>query len=220
VRLVDKEHCFLIKDFFSDQICSGFSKNSLNGNLPQDINTALSFFNQDIKLGYLNQVHSSKVISLERGGLYEGDGLFTEKANLVLAVRTADCLPLFFESRELGVVGVVHMGWKSAKAGILDNIAYDLKSFKVVAGVGLRRPCYEVGNDFLKQEPLKPFIEKAGSKLYFNPVEFSKNKLLTKGLKEDNFIDLDICSFCSQNNFFSCRRDNTSSRTLSFILRI
>ncbi|MCF7908008.1 MAG: polyphenol oxidase family protein [Candidatus Omnitrophica bacterium] len=219
MRLVNKEYCFLIKDVFSSLSLVGFTKNSLVGNLPQDIQTALSFSDQQFKVAYLNQIHSEKVLSVDQAGCYEGDGLFTKNSGLVLVVKTADCLPLLFESKELGVIGAVHMGWKSAKAGILDNLPYELSSFKVVAGVGLRKSCYEVGDDFLNHQPFKPFIEKTDARFYFNPVEFARSELIARGLKEDNFIDLDICSLCSKSNFSSCRRGDTSSRTLSFILR-
>ena len=219
MKLAERKHCVLIEDFFTFQTLSGFTKNSLAGSLPQDIQTALSFSDRQSKVAYLNQIHSEKVLLVDQAGCYEGDGLFTKNSGLVLVVKTADCLPLLFESRELGVIGSVHMGWKSAKAGILDNLPYELGSFKVVAGVGLRKSCYEVGDDFLNHQPFKPFIEKVDARFYFNPVEFARSELIARGLKEDNFIDLDICSLCSKSNFSSCRRGDTSSRTLSFILR-
>lgn len=220
MKLVDRQYCTLIEGFFPPRIISGFSNIKLEGNLPEDIQTALSFVDREPKLSYLNQIHSAKVFSVDKGGCYQGDALFTKSSNLVLVVKTADCLPLFFASSQLAVVGVVHMGWRSAKAGILNNIPYDLGSFKVVAGVGLRSCCYQVGEDFLSHQPLKPFIERTGSKAYFNPLSFAKAKLIEQGLREENFLDLDICSLCSPTNFFSFRRDKTNSRMLSFILKI
>lgn len=226
MKLTEHKHCVLIEDFFTSCTLAGFTKNSLAGNPPQDIQTALSFSGKKFKVAYLNQIHSAKVLSVDQGGCYEGDALFTKFLDLVLVVKTADCLPLFFESKKLGVIGVVHMGWRSAKKGILDNVAYDLSSFKVMAGVGLRKTCYEVGDDLLSHKPFSPFIEKTSRGgvtpplLNFDPIGFAKNKLISRGLKEDNFIDLDICSFCSEDNFFSCRRGDVNSRTLSFILKM
>jgi len=198
-------HCTLIEDFFRPEVTSGFSKTKLN---------------KKFRVAYLDQIHSAKVFSVDKEGCQQGDALFTKSSNLVLVVKTADCLPLFFSSSQLGVVGMVHMGWRSAKAGILDNIPYDLSSFKAAAGVGLRRCCYEVGKEFLNHSGLASHLKERDSKYYFNPLSFAKTKLIERGLRQENFLDLDICSLCSGDGFPSFRRDKTSSRTLSFILKI
>ncbi|MBU2044696.1 MAG: polyphenol oxidase family protein [Candidatus Omnitrophica bacterium] len=220
MKLTSHKYCSLFKECFPSFVTAGFSKNNLPGDLPQDIYTALSFLDQKFKSSYLNQVHSSKVILLAKEGIHEGDALFTKEKGLVLIVRTADCLPLIFASEKLGVIGVVHMGWRSAKAGILDNIDYCLESFKVVAGPGLRSCCYQVGDEFLTHPPFKDFIKSEPKGSYFDPISFAKYQLFGKGLKPENFLDSGLCSFCLPDDFFSFRRNQTSSRTLSFILKI
>ena len=218
MKLTEHEHCFLIKDFFISGVIAGFTKDNLDGNLPQDIYKALSFANQEFKLASLKQIHSSIINLVEDEGLFEGDALFTKADKLVLVVKTADCLPLFFESQKQGVIGVVHMGWRPAQEGILDKINYDLSSFKVVAGVGLRKCCYQVGDEFLEFPNFKPFLDKKEGGFYFDSIRFVKESLMKKDLQEENFSDLNICSL-SCPDFFSYRRNKTSKRTLSFIVK-
>ena len=134
-------------------------------------------------------------------------------------VRTADCLPLYFSSSELDIVGVVHMGWRSAKEDILNNIKYDLSSFKVVAGVGLRNCCYKVGDEFYDIDNMKRFLIKKENKYYLDIIRFSQDSLIKKGLRSENFFDLKMCSFCN-DDFFSYRKSTTESRMLSFILKV
>jgi YfiH family protein len=219
VKLIEKEHCYIIDEVFPSNIIAGFTKPTVGGNLPQDINTSLSYLGWQFQISYLNQIHSSKVNCIENSGIYEGDALFSKKDDFVLIVKTADCLPIFFHSVELNMIGIVHMGWRGAKVGILGNINEDISSFKIVAGVGLRKCCYEVGEEFLNYPQFVDFLNRKNNKLYFDVVGFTKEQLRKKELREDNFFDLGICSFCSGYKLFSCRNDALSSRTLSFILK-
>ncbi|NNM68328.1 MAG: hypothetical protein HKM06_10015, partial [Spirochaetales bacterium] len=71
---------------------------------------------------WLNQVHSCTVYDVDRGPeLPEADGAVTGRNAVVLAVLTADCLPLLAFSRETGRIGAFHGGWKGLAAGILEN---------------------------------------------------------------------------------------------------
>lgn len=218
--LKEKDNHYLIDRVFPSIVLAGFTKNILSGNLPQDIQEVFKSSSRDISISWLKQVHSARLRVIENPGVYEGDAIFTNLNNCVLAIRTADCLPLFLFSSQLGVIGLIHMGWRPANKGILENIPYDLSSFKAIAGVGLRNCCYEVGEEFLTYPQLDKHIKKRNDKLYLNPVVFAKDRLLNLGLKSDNFFDLDICSLCNPKTLFSYRRNKTTSRTISFIMKI
>jgi YfiH family protein len=220
VKLTDKGYYYSIEDFFSPGVVAGFSKTELKGDPTQDLKQALTTQGKDFKIAHLKQIHSTKIYPVKKGGIYEGDGLFSAQHNLALVVRTADCLPILLYSQDLDVMGVIHMGWRGAKEGILEKIPYELSSFKAVMSVGLRKCCYAVGKEFLAHKNIADFVAKRGEELYFDPVEFAKSFLTRQGLKAENFFDVDICSFCSRENFFSFRRNKTDSRTLSFLLKI
>jgi len=220
VKLTDRDHCYTIDDFFSPGVVAGFTKATLKGNLSQDLKQALADLGKDFKFAHLKQIHSTRIHSVKQEGIYEGDGLFSTQQNFALVVRTADCLPLFFHSKKLATIGVIHMGWQGALGGILNNIEFNLSSFKVVIGVGLRKCCYALGKEFLKQQNILPFLERKQNSLYFDSVAFARAALAKNGIKEENIFDICICSFCSKQNFFSYRRDKTVNRTLSFILSL
>lgn len=193
----ENDTLFSVSKVFTSEVKVGFTTDKVAGVLPDEIEKL--FPHQGF--AYLKQIHSDKVHLIDHPGMYEGDGLFTQKKDLILVVKTADCLPLVFYSRELGVAGVVHMGWRGAKAGILNNIPFSLKSFSVFAGVGMRKCCYLLDNK------------------YFDPINFAKDMLFKKGLLINNFYDLNICSVCSKEQFFSYRRTKTNARTLTYICR-
>ena len=226
MRFVEREYCTLIEGFFDSRVIAGFTKPVLKGVLPLDIQKALSFLNAEISVSSMNQLHSAIVCHVDEPGVYEGDALFARDKNHALVVKTADCLPLFFYSEKHETVGVVHMGWRSAEKGILNNIMFDsgcrqqeLSSFKVIAGVGLRQCCYEVGKEFFGYPDLKPFLKKRNEKFYFDSVDFAREVLFGIGLKRENFLNIDICNFCQKKVFFSYRKTATADRILSFILR-
>ncbi|UCC95509.1 MAG: polyphenol oxidase family protein [Candidatus Omnitrophota bacterium] len=231
MRLIEHKCCYILEDIFPPPLLAGFTKKDVEGKLPTDIQKVLPFLKRDCKISYLTQPHSPQINFVTKEGVYEGDGLFTKKDSLVLVVRTADCLPLFFYSREAKLIGIVHMGWRSAREGILDRIGgvmrlacsekmeSNLRSFKVIAGIGLRECCYEVGEEFLDFPNLAPYISERKGQLYFNPIGFARDALIRGGLRKDNFFDVNICSFCSKKKFYSFRRAKTTLRTLSFIVK-
>jgi hypothetical protein len=187
--------------------------------MPEDIYKICDELSLSSRISFMNQIHSGIVNRIDEPGVYEGDGLFTDREDNLLVVRTADCLPLIFESKKLNIIGVVHMGWRSAKEGVLENIPYELSSFRVCAGVGLRSCCFEVGEEFYSYGLKLSSLSRKEGKVYFDPLLFARAVLTHKGLKENNFLDIGICSFCSKEDFFSYRKDKTSSRTLSFIMK-
>ncbi len=219
MRIVESEDIFFIKDVFPGNITAGFTKNSFKGvDVTADMRRVLENLNLAPQIAYLNQLHSSSIRYVNERGVYDGDGIFTNKYGLVLAIKTADCLPLFFWDEVSGRVGLIHLGWRGAKGGILNNLALNPVSSVVVAGVGLRKCCFCVGEEFLSYPVLASYLVD-DKLLYFNPVAFAKDNLVTRGLKDDRFYDINICTLCGGQSFFSYRRDKTKNRTLSFIIK-
>lgn len=215
--VIEKEYAYILDTFFPNDVVAGFTKPILEGNPVNDTAKALSFRDEKFKVAYMQQIHGADVKVIDGPGMYTCDGSFTKSRGLALVVKTADCMPLIFHSEQEGIIGAVHMGWRSAKDGILDNIPYDLSLFRVAAGVGMRRCCYEVGGEFLEYANIRPYVVSQNDKYYFDALAFSKASLIAKGLKEENFLDMGICSYCSERGFFSNRKTATPNRTLTFI---
>lgn len=219
MKLIEKEYSYILDLSPGGAITVGFTKNNLTGGLPGDMLKALDFLKEKFAVAYMNQVHGAIVRLIDAPGMYECDGLFTRNDNLTLVIKTADCMPITLYSEKENMIGAVHMGWRSAKEGILDNIKFDLSSFKAIAGPGMRKCCYKVGEEFRGYSRFRKFLEPKSGALYFDPIGFFKEGLRQKGLAEENFFDIDICSYCSGYDLFSYRKTGTTDRTLSFILK-
>jgi copper oxidase (laccase) domain-containing protein len=215
MRYTEHSGLILIEGFFPENIICGFSTNSFAGLVPEDIRTISSLIGVG-GFAYMKQVHRADILEVSGPCVSIADGIMTAKPGLLLAVKTADCMPIMLsDAKELGVI---HMGWRSAESGILNNISRGLSGYKAAAGVGLRKCCYKVGEDFRRIKAFEGYLsEKDG--LYFDPIGFIRDSLMAAGLEEHNFLDTGICSVCQGERFFSYRRGAAHDRTLSFILK-
>lgn len=81
------------------------------------------------------------------------DGHLTRETGLLLAVATADCIPVFVVDPTQRVVGAVHAGWRGVAAGVLDRTLAALaahfgsapEALHVHLGPAICGQCYEVG---------------------------------------------------------------------------
>lgn len=188
---------------------------------------ALGLFPDNLVM--VKQVHGSTVVVAERADPEllgaPADGLITTTRGLVLGIRTADCVPVFFWDPVRKVAGIAHGGWKGVKAGI---VAQMLKIFekscgtkmtdlRVAIGPSIRQCCYEVGREFLGYFP-GFYRGKNDGKGYLDLVGVIKGRLLKRGIAESHIHDMGLCTVCENKKFFSYRLENqTQERILSVI---
>ncbi len=71
----------------------------------------------------LRQIHSDLIYRVD--GVPKqplaGDGLVTDTPGLILAVLTADCLPVILADRKRRAVGVFHAGWRGTVQRIVEK---------------------------------------------------------------------------------------------------
>jgi YfiH family protein len=83
---------------------------------------------------WMNQVHSDRVVVVERSGPVDGDadGLVTTTRGLALAVVTADCVPVLMSDARAGVIAAVHAGRVGAQNGVV------VRAVETMVGSGAR----------------------------------------------------------------------------------
>ncbi len=69
-----------------------------------------------MKLAMLKQIHSSSVLSVGENDLAQvrvsGDGLITNQPGVLLAIQTADCIPVLIVDVKKKAVAAFHAGWR------------------------------------------------------------------------------------------------------------
>lgn len=107
--------------------------------------------NAALELQWISQVHGTAVHHALEPTLAppQADALYTTRANLVLGVLTADCLPVLFYSDDGNEIAVAHAGWRGLHKGILENTlaCFDAPPAHIAAWLGPAiGPChFEVG---------------------------------------------------------------------------
>ena len=84
-----------------------------------------------------------------------GDGLITATPGLLLAIQTADCLPVILVDSKRHVVGVFHAGWRGTVSRIVEKGVGEMhrcfgtnpRDIKAAIGPGIGGCCYEVGEE-------------------------------------------------------------------------
>ena len=105
----------------------------------------------------LRQVHSDLIHHVDRlpDQMPTGDGLITDTPGLVIAVQTADCLPIILVDRKRRTVGVFHAGWRGTVKRIAEKgvgemrkeFGSDPRDIVAAIGPGIQSCCYEVGDE-------------------------------------------------------------------------
>ena len=108
----------------------------------------------------LRQVHSDIIRHIESPDLagkepLTGDGMITATPGLLLAIQTADCLPVIVLDTRRHAVGVFHAGWRGTMKRIVEKGVGEMvrcfgsrpRDLKAAIGPGIQGCCYEVGEE-------------------------------------------------------------------------
>ncbi|MFQ6069196.1 MAG: peptidoglycan editing factor PgeF [Candidatus Aminicenantales bacterium] len=186
---------------------------------------------------FLEQIHSSIVHIIHDlpPQKLSGDALITARTNTVLAVKTADCLPVLMADEKARLVAAVHCGWKGTSRRVLlkavqalkEKFGVDPASLLVGLGPCIGPWCYEVGREVEESFretglPLSHFTPHPERKeKYFLDLKGANlSQLIRAGVERENIHSLDFCSHCLKR-YPSWRRNHESSkRMISFIARV
>jgi hypothetical protein len=107
----------------------------------------------------LRQVHSRRVIIVDprqpgaADDPVDADGMICPRADVLLTVTVADCLPIIFLDRRSGAFGLVHAGWKGTGI-VIEALRLMGSSFgtrprdvEATIGPGIGACCYVVPED-------------------------------------------------------------------------
>jgi polyphenol oxidase len=105
----------------------------------------------------LRQIHSDIIRFIESPpeSPVVGDGVITSTPGLLLAIQTADCLPVILVDSKQRAVGVFHAGWRGTLRRIVEKGIGEMRRFfetrprdiRAAIGPGIHTCCYEVGPD-------------------------------------------------------------------------
>jgi len=105
----------------------------------------------------LRQIHSDVIHCIDSANTEPlvGDGLLTATPGLLLAIQTADCLPVILGDPKHRAVGVFHAGWRGTVKRIVEKGVGAMigcfgsrpRDLQAAIGPGIQGCCYEVGEE-------------------------------------------------------------------------
>ena len=179
------------------------------------------------------QVHGKSVRIVTRENIAakpEGDGMVTAEPGILLAVASADCVPILMVDERCEIVAAIHAGWRGVIAGIaeegvraMENLGARPGEIRAALGPSIGQCCFEVD-----QELADRFArEVAGSERHSRPGRIGKShldlraivtdQLVRSGLPRESITNVGPCTKCAEDRFFSRRAEASSGLQVSFI---
>ena len=183
------------------------------------------------------QIHSDIVNIIDKnnvGEKIEGDALITNTKNVPLLIFTADCVPIAIIDKKNRAIGVAHAGWRGTyeKIGqktienMINQYNTNIDDIVCVIGPSIGPCCYEVSKELIEKFNIiltnkeeKFYIIKE-SKYYLDLWKVNEIILKEVGVKDNNIINLNICTSCKSDEFHSYRKDDKTPSRIGMILEI
>ncbi|NIM70813.1 MAG: peptidoglycan editing factor PgeF [Xanthomonadales bacterium] len=175
---------------------------------------------------WLAQEHGNRVVSWRAGRerLPRADAAVASGRHEVLAVLTADCLPVLFCDERGRQVAVAHAGWRGLAAGVLEQTVAAMRAAPAAVlawlGPAIGGSVYEVGSEVrdavCDAHPSDADgFEPHGERWLANLEHLAAARLRRCGLRQ--VYCSGSCTFTDAERFFSHRRDGVTGRMASVI---
>jgi hypothetical protein len=209
------------------------------GNIEQNREILASAFNIPHG-GFLTveQVHGDKIAVINNdvpgSQCYPGyDGIITNRKDLAVAIKTADCIPIFLVDTKERVIGVVHAGWRgtvkeiAARSVDIFTKKFSSSTSNIVAVLGpaIGPCCYEVDETFYnlmkEKKDYAAFFRKIDKKgkWTFDLNMANNYQLREAGLLQNHIVSAQICTSCNRGKFFSHRGEGgNTGRQINFLM--
>lgn len=167
----------------------------------------------------IDNVHKKEdVFNIEE--MQIGDAIVTDKKGVLLAVGTADCVPILLHDKDMKWVAAVHGGWKGALAGIIEEtlnkivLLYNTKASDIIVSIGpsIHQESYEVDlmvyQNFIDKsiDNKRFFIDSINTGYFMFDIRAYCSYIIEKfGVKNEYISNIDINTYTNTDKFFSYR---------------
>jgi YfiH family protein len=149
------------------------------------------------------------------------DALISKTPNILLAVKTADCVPILLGDRISGAFAAVHAGWRGTSSSIVKLAVQSLEreygaraeNIRAAIGPAANACCYEVGADVINvfKERFSPadhlFTPTRDGHARIDLHSANRLQLLVAGVLEDRIHAAPFCTMDRNDLFFSYRQE-------------
>jgi len=177
------------------------------------------------------QRHTDRVLILNSEPEPEvADAVITNREDVLLGVKVADCVPILLFDEKKRVIGAVHAGWRGTAAQILkktiqamvEHFCSSPDNIIIAFGPSIKGCCYEVDSDVNEAVCISTgageYSSRKNSKFFIDLASANMLQALSLGVKKDNIWVSEECTFCNPDRFHSYRyHGNHAGRQGGFI---
>lgn len=188
---------------------------------------------------FLNQVHGSRITVLKKEGnnlseifepgkeTYRADGIVTDIKDVFLVIQVADCQAIVLYDPQKKVIANVHSGWRGSIENIigkcLDKMVseFGCRPETILAGISPSLgPCCSEFINYKDEIPRHLWKYKIGETDYFDFWALSADQLTEKGVKKEHIENMNICTKCNTDQFYSFRGEKPTGRFAAVIAMV
>lgn len=176
---------------------------------------------------WLNQVHQNRVVNAAANvqQIPQADASFTDQADKICVVMTADCLPVLFCNKQGSKVAAAHAGWRGLAGGVLEATlqAMHEPADEIIAWLGpaIGAEAFEVGEEvreaFVKRFSSSEAAFHAARPGHYLADIYELARIVLRAAGVQGIYGDSFCTFNDANQFYSYRRDGTTGRQASLI---
>jgi YfiH family protein len=156
-----------------------------------------------------------------RGETEHCDALVTDAAQVLVGVKTADCVPILLGDARRRAVAAIHAGWRGTLALIIgktiermrEEYGTQVEDIRAAIGPAAGACCYEVGHEVIEafrasfhdaDDLLTPTRE---SHARIDLQRANRKQLIAEGISPQRIHVAPFCTMCRTDLFFSYRRE-------------
>ncbi|MFN7184190.1 MAG: peptidoglycan editing factor PgeF [Thermomonas haemolytica] len=178
---------------------------------------------------WLRQVHGVAVAVEPMEDEPEADAAVSATPGRVLAILTADCLPVVLAARGGGEIAAAHAGWRGLAAGVLEATVAAMRTppagLAAWLGPAAGPQAYEIGEEvraaFVDRDPgaAAAFVATRPGHWRVDLYALARRRLAAAGLAMEAIHGGGLCTISDPARFHSHRRDGRGGRmaTLAWI---
>ena len=223
----------------NDLNLAGFDEDAAE-NIAENRRRFLTAFDRAYRLATVWQVHGDdiKIVANENDVEMSDtkfDAVISDLPDVLVGVKTADCVPILIGDPETSAFAAVHAGWRGSSKSIVKKAVAKMKDVygsdpvDLVCAIGPAATCerYEIGEDVI--DAFRSNFSTSGK--YFTPTReghalidlhlANKDQLIDAGVLRDRIFTAPFCTMDRTDLFFSYRVEKTlygkTGRLLSVI---
>ncbi|UHQ24164.1 peptidoglycan editing factor PgeF [Lysobacter sp. 5GHs7-4] len=157
----------------------------------------------------------------------EADASVSATPGTVLAILTADCLPVLFAADDGSEIGAAHAGWRGLAAGVLEATVAAMRTpparLRAWLGPAAGPQAYEVGAEvhaaFVDHDPhaATAFVATRPQHWRVDLYALARRRLAAAGIAPAQVHGGGLCTISDPQRFYSHRRDQRGGRMATLI---